>query len=170
MNSLVAALSRVAGVSAFRPGGRRGFFVNAAAFCGPRCDLDSLEPRPHGSSLSAAVTFTWWGNRTLTFPEHAQRGLADMVREWSASLLRTASAHSSISSSMQALVALRRHAPLSNPFVALAFGVLAGMVFNFTLSKRSCSGLATLCHAGTATPGGASTSTRVVSVSRAIVI
>ena len=33
-------------------------------------------------SILTAMTFTWWGNRALTFRTHAARGPAAVLREW----------------------------------------------------------------------------------------
>ena len=79
-----------------------------------------------------AVTFTWWGNRTFTFREHASTGASAILREW----LRFV-----VTNSFGALINLAVyealiHLTTIDPLLALACGVLAGMVFNFILSKR----------------------------------
>ena len=80
-----------------------------------------------------AVTFTWWGNRTITFRESAaDRGL---LAEWAAFL-----AANSIGALANALVyfTLIHFAPppISYPLIALAAGTLTGMAFNFVASQR----------------------------------
>ena len=82
-----------------------------------------------------AVTFTWWGNRTITFREHASRGLRDTVHEWTRFVV-TNSFGAVVNYVIYEALIHWTPWPLSNPFVALACGVLAGMVFNFTLSKQ----------------------------------
>jgi len=80
-----------------------------------------------------AVTFTWWGNRMLTFREHAAR--ASVLREWA----KFVAANGLGAAANYALyVSLLRFAPppADNPYLALAAGTLFGLVFNFTLSKR----------------------------------
>jgi putative flippase GtrA len=82
-----------------------------------------------------SVTFTWWGNRKITFHEHASSGLRDTLHEWTRFV---------VTNSVGAVVNYATYEasihwapwPLSNPYLALACGVLAGMMFNFTLSKR----------------------------------
>ncbi len=84
-------------------------------------------------AFAVAVTFTWWGNRTLTFRERAAtRGVA---REWLAFVL---------ASSLGALANLTVYyllvtyvaAPWGNPLIANVAGTLVGLIFNFTVSSR----------------------------------
>jgi putative flippase GtrA len=80
-----------------------------------------------------AVTFTWWGNRMLTF--RAQAAQTSLLREWA----KFVAANGLGAFANYALyVALLRFAPapFNNPYLALAAGTLFGLVFNFTLSKR----------------------------------
>lgn len=94
--------------------------------------LDPLAARV--ISIMTAMTFTWWGNRTLTFRAEAATGSAAIVREW----LRFVGANG-----LGALInygtfaALLRFAPapLDNAYMATAIGVGVGLVFNFTLSR-----------------------------------
>jgi putative flippase GtrA len=80
-----------------------------------------------------AVTFTWWGNRVLTFREHAAR--ESLIREWGKFV--AANALGAVAN-YALYVSLLRFAPwpANNPYVALAAGTLFGLVFNFTMSKR----------------------------------
>ena len=86
-------------------------------------------------SIPCAMTFTWWGNRTLTFAEHAAEGAGEMFREWLKFVL--ANAVGAVVNYI-AFTAVLRFAPwpLSIPVVAVAIGVGVGLVFNFTLSQR----------------------------------
>ncbi|MEI9931684.1 MAG: GtrA family protein [Rhizomicrobium sp.] len=112
--------------------GAAGFVVNEAAL------WVALHLLHFGRDVSwfvaflPSVTFTWWGNRTFTFREHASTGAKAMLREW---------AHFVVTNSFGALVnfgvyELLIHFTAVGPLLALACGVLAGMMFNFTLSKR----------------------------------
>ena len=86
-------------------------------------------------SILAAMTFTWWGNRNITFHEHAAEGLAGGAREW----LRFVAANAVgavINYGTYALLVRFAPPPLSNAFVAVAVGVAVGLLFNFALSKR----------------------------------
>ena len=87
-------------------------------------------------SIFCAMTFTWWGNRTLTFAEHAAGGsVAGIAREWLKFVLANAVGAIVNYASYTACVRFAPP-PLGNPLLATAIGVAVGMVFNFTLSKR----------------------------------
>ncbi len=79
-----------------------------------------------------AVTFTWWGNRSFTFAEHASTGARAMLHEW-ARFVATNSFGALVNLVVYELLI---HLTAASPLLALACGVLAGMVFNFTLSKK----------------------------------
>ena len=86
-------------------------------------------------SIFASMTFTWWGNRNLTFHEQAATGLTGVAREW----IRFVAANSvGAVVNYSSYVLLLRFAPppLNNPFLDTAIGVGIGLIFNFTLSKR----------------------------------
>lgn len=94
---------------------------------------------PYGAravSIFCAMAFTWWGNRTLTFAEHAAKGSGSAIlREWFKFILANALGAIVNYGTYTLLVALAP-APLNNPMLATAIGVAIGLVFNFTLSKR----------------------------------
>lgn len=87
-------------------------------------------------SIFCAATFTWWGNRNLTFAEHATTGgpLA-LAREWFKFMLANG-VGALVNYSTYTLFVSFAPAPFSNPLLATAAGVGVGLVFNFTLSKR----------------------------------
>lgn len=112
--------------------GGAGFFVNAGAFWIALNLLHLGKDFAWFFAFAPAVTFTWWGNRTFTFREHASTGLRATLHEW---------ARFVVTNGLGAIVNYAVYAALIhwtgvNAFVALAAGVLAGLVFNFTLSKR----------------------------------
>jgi len=83
----------------------------------------------------AAVTFTWWGNRLLTFPDRAARGLRPLLLEW----LRFVGANGvgfGVNYGLYAALVTFAPAPAGNPYLALACGTIAGLLFNFILSSR----------------------------------
>jgi putative flippase GtrA len=84
-------------------------------------------------SFLVAVTFTWWGNRTLTFREHAAR--QGLLREWVSFVVANSVGAAVNFATYFALVTFVRP-PLGNPLVAIAAGTMVGLVFNFTTSKR----------------------------------
>ncbi|HEY4071125.1 MAG TPA: GtrA family protein, partial [Sphingomicrobium sp.] len=107
--------------------GTGGFVVDEAvlAIATRLIHLDPYSGR--AISFFCAVTFTWWGNRTITFQEHASTGFRDTLHEW-ARFVAT-NAFGAIVNYMTYAVLIRWTPwPLSNPYVALAIGVLAGMV------------------------------------------
>jgi putative flippase GtrA len=80
-----------------------------------------------------AVTFTWWGNRTITFREHAaDKGL---LGEWAAFLVANSFGLLANAAVYFSLVHFAP-SPASNPQIALAAGTLTGMLFNFASSQR----------------------------------
>jgi putative flippase GtrA len=86
-------------------------------------------------SILCAMTFTWWGNRQLTFAEHAARGGRAIVVEWLKFVAANAVGAVVNYGVYSTLVAIAPW-PLNNPIVATGVGVIAGLVFNFTLAKR----------------------------------
>ncbi len=87
-------------------------------------------------SIFCAATFTWWGNRNLTFAEHAATGgAATMAQEWIKFMLANAIGAAMNYGTYTVLVSFAPP-PLSNPLLATAVGVGVGLIFNFTLSKR----------------------------------
>jgi putative flippase GtrA len=115
--------------------GAAGFVVNEAA----------LWIALHGLRLNAyiggvfsflvAVTFTWWGNRMLTFSEHAAHGVRSVCAEW-LSFLAANGFGFLVNYGVYATLIAAAPKPLNNPFVGLAFGTVAGLLFNFILSSR----------------------------------
>jgi putative flippase GtrA len=86
-------------------------------------------------SIFCAMTFTWWGNRTLTFAEHAASGSGEMAQEWLKFILANG-VGALVNYGTYTLLVTFAARPLGHPLVATAIGVGVGMVFNFTLSKR----------------------------------
>jgi len=85
------------------------------------------------ASFFVAVTFTWWGNRTLTFRDRAAtRGL---VREWLAFFLGN-SLGAAANFSVYFLLVTFAAPPFGNPLLAIVAGTLIGLIFNFTVSAR----------------------------------
>ena len=109
--------------------GAAGFVVNEAALYVAIHWLHLGKDAAWFFAFVPAVTFTWWGNRTLTFREHASDA---WLKEW-ARFVATNSLGALVNLAVyEALI----HFTKLDAMLALAAGVLAGMVFNFTLSKR----------------------------------
>lgn len=86
-------------------------------------------------SFFTAMNFTWWGNRNLTFGDRRAHGAAAIAREWLRFILSNSVGGLANIGVRETLIAFAPP-PLDNAFIALPFGVLAGLVFNFTLSSR----------------------------------
>ncbi|MBS0472424.1 MAG: GtrA family protein [Proteobacteria bacterium] len=86
-------------------------------------------------SILCAMTFTWWGNRQLTFAAHAVRGVGAAAAEWLKFVAANA-VGAVMNYGVYTLLVRVAPWPTSNPIVATGVGVLAGLLFNFTLSKR----------------------------------
>jgi putative flippase GtrA len=87
------------------------------------------------ASWVVAASFTWIGNRYFTFGARRARGLAATGREW----LRFLAANlvgGLVNVGLSITLERSAPPPIDNPYLALAIGILAGLVFNFTLSKR----------------------------------
>jgi putative flippase GtrA len=115
--------------------GGAGYLVNAAALTVFTRTLKLGADPALAGAIFVAMCFTWAGNRYLTFGARRAHGLRGMTEEW----LRFVGANllGAVVNYAVAL-ALLHYGPgvLSNLYVAQACGVLAGLVFNFTLSSR----------------------------------
>jgi putative flippase GtrA len=85
-------------------------------------------------TIFLTMVSTWLGNRYFTFRDRRAHGLSGILQEWLKFM--GANALGALVNYLCAL-ALVHYAgpPFSNKFVAQAIGVLAGLVFNFTLSR-----------------------------------
>jgi putative flippase GtrA len=93
--------------------------------------LDKYSGR--GVSFMCAVTFTWLGNRMFTFRDRAAQ--SGRLREWATFV--TANAFGGmVNLGLYTILVSIAPAPFDNPFLAVFLGVLAGLIFNFTLSSR----------------------------------
>ena len=115
--------------------GGAGFFVNEAALAVAKNLLGMGNHAGWLFGFAVAVTFTWWGNRVFTFHEHKSLGHAGILAEW-ARFVATNSLGAAANFAVFSLLIGFAPSPLSNSYIALAFGVLVGLIFNFTLSKK----------------------------------
>jgi len=115
--------------------GGAGFFVNEAALALAH-ELLGAGPRAGWFiAFVPAVTFTWWGNRKLTFADKASSHHVGILAEW-ARFVATNSLGAAANFAVYALLIGSTPWPFNIPYAALAIGVLVGLVFNFTLSKK----------------------------------
>jgi putative flippase GtrA len=113
--------------------GGAGFVVNEAALFAIIA-LVHLGPKlAQIPAFFVAVTFTWWGNRVLTFREHAAQ--TSLLREWGKFVAANALGALANYAVYLSLLGFAPY-PANIPYIALAAGTLVGLVFNFTLSKR----------------------------------
>ncbi len=85
-------------------------------------------------SWLSAASFTWIGNRYFTFRAARARGLAAIAKEWLRFLAANA-VGGLVNVGLYSTLVRFAPPPVNNLYVALVVGVLAGLVFNFTLSK-----------------------------------
>jgi putative flippase GtrA len=86
-------------------------------------------------SWFCAATFTWAGNRYFTFAGSRARTLVGTVKEW-ARFLAANAIGGLVNVGLYSVLVRYAPPPFNNLTVALVCGVLLGLVFNFTLSKR----------------------------------
>jgi putative flippase GtrA len=115
--------------------GAAGFFVNEAALALAKELLGVGDHAGWFIAFVPAVTFTWWGNRKLTFADKASDGHFGMLAEW-ARFVATNSLGAAANFAVYAALIGYAPFPLDIPYIALAVGILVGLVFNYTLSKR----------------------------------
>lgn len=86
-------------------------------------------------SWICAATFTWAGNRYFTFRGSRARGVTGTAKEWLRFLAANA-VGGLVNVGLYSTLVRFAPPPANNLYVALVLGVLAGLVFNFTLSKK----------------------------------
>jgi len=87
-------------------------------------------------SIAIGATFTWWGNRTLTFRAHAARGsVGAIIREW-AQFMAANAVGALVNYGIYFVLVTWGTGVLRNPLIATIAGVAVGLFFNFTLSKH----------------------------------
>ena len=115
--------------------GGAGFFVNEAALALAKNLMRMGDHAAWLFGFAVAVTFTWWGNRKLTFADKASNHHIGILPEW-ARFVATNSLGAAANFAVYALLIADAPYPLNIPYIALAVGILVGLVFNFTLSKK----------------------------------
>ncbi len=86
-------------------------------------------------SWSCAATFTWAGNRYVTFADTRARGVLATMKEWLRFLAANA-VGGLVNVGLYSVLVRFAPPPMNDLTVALMLGVLLGLVFNFTLSKK----------------------------------
>ena len=86
-------------------------------------------------SWFCAASFTWAGNRYFTFAATRARGPAGAAAEWLRFLTANA-VGGLVNVGLYSVLVRFAPPPLNDLTVALILGVMLGLVFNFTLSKK----------------------------------
>jgi putative flippase GtrA len=87
-------------------------------------------------SMFCAMTCTWLGNRYFTFSDLRARGsLGAIFHEWS-KFVAANIVGALVNYGVYAALLHFASPPFNNKYVALVVGVLVGLIFNFTLSKK----------------------------------
>jgi putative flippase GtrA len=115
--------------------GGAGYFVNLAAlFIATR--YFGLGKYPAGAfSIFVAMIFTWLGNRYFTFAERRARGSLKAVGREFLTFVGANIVGAVVNYLVYAGLLRFAAPPFDDKYVAQACGVLAGMVFNFFLSR-----------------------------------
>ncbi len=116
--------------------GGLGFVVDSAVLAADTnwLGLDPFKGRI--LSIFCAMVCTWLGNRYFTFSGKRARGSVTAVfHEWS-KFAATNMVGAVVNYAVYAALLYFAHPPFNNKYAALVAGVLAGLVFNFTLSRK----------------------------------
>ncbi len=115
--------------------GAAGYVVDAAMLALATGQLGMDPYRSRALSIAVAMTATWLGNRYFTFAARRARGSVAAVAEEALKFAGSNLVGAAMNYGVYAALVAWAAAPWNNLFVAQVIGVLAGMVFNFSLSK-----------------------------------
>ena len=93
---------------------------------------------PYGGralSIAMAMFVTWLGNRYFTFAGRRARGSVSAIAQEALKFAGANSVGAAVNYAVFAALVRFAASPFSNQYLAQAIGVLAGLVFNFTLSR-----------------------------------
>lgn len=93
---------------------------------------------PYGArilSIAVAMTATWTGNRYFTFAQRRARGSIGAIAREGLTFAGANMVGAGVNYAVYALLVAQAAPPWNNLFAAQVTGVLAGLVFNFTLSR-----------------------------------
>jgi putative flippase GtrA len=115
--------------------GAAGYVVDAAVLALATGQLGMDPYRGRVLSIAVAMTATWLGNRYFTFAEKRARGSAAAIAQEALKFAGANLIGAVVNYGVYAALVAWAPGPWNNVFVAQVIGVLAGLVFNFTLSK-----------------------------------
>jgi putative flippase GtrA len=111
-----------------------GFFVDAGILWLMLHDVRMDPISGRAVSFLCSASFTWWGNRNLTFADRKAHGAGAIVQEWLKFLAANA-VGGAVNLGLYTVLVKYGTPPFDNPFAALPCGVIAGLLFNFTMSR-----------------------------------
>lgn len=114
--------------------GAGGYAVDAAVLA---LATHWLAMGPYGGrvlSIFVAMSFTWLGNRYLTFAGRRARGAAAIAREW-LKFIGANAVGALVNYGVYAGLVHSGPPPWDDKYLAQFVGVMAGLIFNFTLSR-----------------------------------
>lgn len=115
--------------------GGAGYLVDLAALAIATEQL-GLDPfRGRVISIAIAMTATWLGNRYFTFAERRARGSLGAIAQEGLKFAGANLIGAAVNYGVYAALVATAAAPFNNPYLAQIIGVLAGLAFNFTLSR-----------------------------------
>lgn len=115
--------------------GTAGYIVDASVLTFDTSVLRMDFKSGRAISIFIAMTFTWLGNRYLTFRERRARGAFGAAQEW-LKFLGANIVGAGVNYGISVLLVRFASQPFDNKYIAQACGVLVGLVFNFTLSRK----------------------------------
>lgn len=115
--------------------GTAGYVVDASVLV-LSIDRLGLDPyRGRALSVAVAMTATWLGNRYFTFADRRARGSISAIAQEGLKFAGANLVGAAVNYAIYAALVAFAAPPFANPFLAQAIGVLAGLIFNFTLSR-----------------------------------
>jgi len=115
--------------------GAAGYLVDAAILALTTGPMGMNPYRGRAIAIVVAMMATWVGNRYFTFAHRRARGSLGAVAQEALKFAGTNMVGATVSYGVYAALVRFATEPWSNLFVAQIVGVLAGLVFNFTLSR-----------------------------------
>ncbi|MBI1210025.1 MAG: GtrA family protein [Alphaproteobacteria bacterium] len=85
-------------------------------------------------SYLCAATFTWYGNRTITFSEARASGAANIAAEWLRFIV-TNLGGGAVNYTVYAVLVTYSEVVRAYPIMGVAAGALSGMTVNFLVSR-----------------------------------
>ena len=115
--------------------GAAGYVVDASVLALGIEQFGLDQYRGRALSIAVAMTATWLGNRYFTFADRRARGSFSAVAEEGLKFAGANLTGSAVNYGVYAVLVRFAAAPFNNVYLAQVIGVLAGLIFNFTLSR-----------------------------------